>query len=112
MKYIYLVSICIIPVTVSAQATLDSSVIQLVNNFVDVIINPLILLLISAALLLFFWGLFRLLWDLSNGGTGAEGKQHILWGLIGLVIMISVWGIIELIANSIGSDTTVNVEQL
>ena len=96
----------------AAEVGLDSSVINLVQRFVDVIIDPLILLLFAVALLLFFWGLFQLILDLSNGGKGEEGKKHMLWGIVGMIVMFSVGGIINLIANSIGADdATVNVER-
>ena len=91
-------------------ATLDSSVVQLVQNFVDVIINPIITLAFTAAMLIFFWGLFQLVLNLANGGKGEEGKRHMLWGLIGLIIMFSVWGIINVIANSIGADAPTAIQ--
>ncbi|MFW0870883.1 MAG: hypothetical protein ACKKL4_00245 [Patescibacteria group bacterium] len=106
MKY-HTAFLFFLPAVVFADAiTIDQGVIQLINNFINAIINPMIVLLIAAALLLFLWGLLRLMIDLSNGGKGEEGKRHMLWGLVGLIVMISVWGIINLIANSIGAEVS------
>ena len=40
--------------------------------------------------------------DISNGGDGQDGKRHVLWGLVGMFIMFSVWGIIGFISETIG----------
>jgi len=31
------------------------------------------------------------------------GKQHMIWGIIGMAIMVSVFGIINLIMSTIGA---------
>ncbi len=74
-------------------------------KFVDVIIDPFITLLFAAAMLLFIWGLFQFMVDLQGGGDGKDGKQHMLWGIIGVTIMFSVGGIINLVSNSIGANS-------
>ncbi|MEK7107401.1 MAG: hypothetical protein AAB899_04425, partial [Patescibacteria group bacterium] len=38
--------------------------------------------------------------NLGEGGENTEGKQHMLWGLIGMLVMISVFGILALINNT------------
>ena len=83
---------------------------QLLQNFITVIIDPLVMLLFAVALLIFFWGLFQLMVDISQGNPGAEGKQHMLWGLVGLTIMFSVWGIIGIISSSIGAESDRHVQ--
>lgn len=79
-------------------------------KFVDVIIDPLITLLFAAAMLLFIWGLFQFMVDLQGGGDGKDGKQHMLWGIIGVTIMFSVGGIINLVSNSIGVNSQNGVQ--
>ncbi len=71
-------------------------------NSWTVIIDPFITLLFAAARLLFIWGLFQFMIDLQGGGEGKDGKQHMLWGVIGITVMFSVGGIINLVSNSIG----------
>ena len=74
---------------------------NLVNKFVDYIINPAILIIFAAGFFLFVWGLVQFLWNLDEGAQ-SDGKQHMLWGIVGMLIMISVYGIIGLIDNSFG----------
>jgi hypothetical protein len=36
-----------------------------------------------------------------------EGKKFLMWGLIGLFVMVSVWGIVALVSNTLGLENTV-----
>ena len=76
----------------------------LVNNLTRVLINPAILLLFAAALVLFAWGLVQFLLALSQGGKDANrGKQHMLWGIVGMFIMVAAYGILTVIQNTLTS---------
>ncbi|MDE1924720.1 MAG: hypothetical protein KGH79_00880 [Patescibacteria group bacterium] len=79
----------------------------LVNNFTRVIVNPIIALLFALGLLLFAWGIIEFLIGLNASGDSDKkesGKRHMLWGIIGMFIMISAWAIIKFIDSSIGSN--------
>jgi uncharacterized membrane protein YidH (DUF202 family) len=70
---------------------------QLLENVVQEIINPFLALLFGAALLVFLWGLFEFIRDAESEDKRNEGKRLMLWGIIGLVIMLSAYGIINLV---------------
>ncbi|MDZ4226471.1 MAG: hypothetical protein U1C66_03195 [Patescibacteria group bacterium] len=55
-------------------------------------------ILIGVALLFFFWGLVQYIRKPGGGEEkgGADGKKIMIAGLVGLFIMVSVWGIIRL----------------
>lgn len=69
------------------------------------IINPIIVVIFSIALVVFLFGLFQYLWK-SHGDPSAikEGSKHIGWGLLGMFIMFSVFGFLQIILNSIPVD--------
>lgn len=69
---------------------------QFINNLVRVVVNPLIQLLFAAALVYFIWGVFVYLKDSGNDASRTTGKQHMLWGIIGMAIMAGVFGILEI----------------
>jgi len=76
----------------------------LVNRVTTVIVNPLLILLFAAALLYFVWGVVRFLWALNTGGKDTKaGKQHMLWGLIGMFIMAAAAGILNLIEGTVNT---------
>ena len=75
---------------------------RFLNNFATAIVNPLIALLIGLALAYFLWGLATFLYNKDDAGGRAEGKRKIIWGLIGLFIMVSVLGIINIVLGTFG----------
>lgn len=73
---------------------------NLIGRFVDYIINPAILIVFAAGFFLFLWGLVMFLWNIEEGGENATGKRHMMWGIVGMLIMVSVYGIINIIDNT------------
>ena len=93
------------PKVAFADSTL--SVAQLMYKIDTYILNPLIKLGFVVALVYFFWGVVTYLKDRESGAIlGGKGKDtsHIVWGLLGLLIMVSAFGIMSAIKNILGSD--------
>ena len=98
-----------VPALAIAQE-LDAEVKGLLKRFVDAIVDPLVTGVFALAFLLFMWGLVQFMMSVSQGEPADTGKQHMLWGVIGLVIMFSVAGIINVITNSIGDTKSDPIE--
>ena len=79
-----------------AYASIDS----FIANVNKEIINPLILLLFAFALAYFLYGIFEFIGNQSNDEKKTAGKKHMLWGIIGLTIMMGVWTILGVILNT------------
>lgn len=67
----------------------------------QVILNPTIVLLFAVAVLYFVWGLVKYIQNSDEPGKRAEGAQHMLWGLIGLFIMVSAVAILKAFSDAI-----------
>ncbi len=65
-------------------------------SFAGDILNRVIPVLIALALVIFFWGLIQYI------RTHKAGKDIMIAGLVGLFIMVSVWGIIRIAQNTLG----------
>lgn len=65
------------------------------------IVNPLIMLVFALAVLFFVIGIIQMIVSGESSDARKKGGMHMLWGSIGMFIMISAWGIIHLIANTI-----------
>ena len=76
---------------------------QLLRNINSAIITPLIYLMFAGALVFFLYGVFVFIKNADSAEKRIEGGKSILWGLIGMFIMLSVKGIINLILGSIGA---------
>ncbi|MBI2482416.1 MAG: hypothetical protein HYV76_02570 [Candidatus Vogelbacteria bacterium] len=66
------------------------------------ILNPVITLLFAAALLYFLWGVFQLFSGEDSDEARIVGRRHMIWGVTGLFIMVAVYGILQIICNTIG----------
>ena len=80
------------------------AVTTLVRKFETLIVYPVIVVVFALGFFLFIFGLVEFLWKLNEGGDNKEGKQHMLWGIVGMLIMVSVWGILDILDNTFGLD--------
>ncbi|MDB5255266.1 MAG: hypothetical protein JWL92_642 [Candidatus Nomurabacteria bacterium] len=64
----------------------------------------------TLAFVVFLWGVFKFVRS-SEKTDKEEGKQFIYMGLIGLFVMVSVWGIIRIVTTTFGLDTAVPLLQ-
>lgn len=78
------------------------SITVLLGKINAVILNPLIVLMFGIALLVFFWGIFQFILRNDDETAREQGKKSMMWGLVGMFIMFSAYGIINLILNSLG----------
>ncbi|MEK6849045.1 MAG: hypothetical protein AABY01_00580 [Nanoarchaeota archaeon] len=69
---------------------------KFLGNVVTQIVNPIILLLAASAFVVFLWGVFEFIAHAGDETKRKEGRQAILWGLIGLVIIFGAYGIINI----------------
>lgn len=77
---------------------------SLLGKIMNIIVIPLVQLLFAVTIVIFFWGLFNLISKGDDPKARAEGQKHIMWGVIGMAIMVSVYGIIRVIGNTVGVD--------
>jgi len=80
-------------------------VIALVGRINEQVLNPLIILMFTVALILFVVGLYNFFGKRESADVLEKGKRHMLWGIIGMVIMVSVFGIMNFITGTLGVNT-------
>jgi len=74
----------------------------IIGNIVEHIINPIIGVVFALGFALFLWGVASFILKAGNQTDRDQGKNHMIWGLAGMLIMVAVGGIINLIRNSLG----------
>ena len=74
---------------------------EFIINVDKFVINPLILFLFALALVFFLYGVFEFIANLGNDEKKTTGKSHMLWGIVGLTIMMGVWTILGIILNTL-----------
>lgn len=85
----------------AGSGEMPENVTALLNQISAVIINPIIYMLLTAGFIVFIWGLVQFVSHLDNEEARSEGGKHMLWGIIGMVIMVGVVGIVNIIQNTI-----------
>lgn len=72
----------------------------------NALFNGFMWLFVALAVAVFFWGLIEYLADL--GGTGKKGSQGvklIFWSVIALFFMVSIWGVLRLLQQTLQVDS-------
>jgi uncharacterized membrane protein YidH (DUF202 family) len=72
------------------------------------IINPLIYFLFALAVLYFLYGVFEFMLNQENEEKKTTGKTHMIWGVIGITIMLGVWTILAVVVNTLGISGQIN----
>ena len=78
-------------------------------SFQSLIVNlyPLIAvriprILMGVALLVFIWGLVKFLNNAGDKKGLEEGRNIMIWGVLALFVMVTVWGLIFFIQDELG----------
>ncbi len=78
----------------------------LLKNIDNLILNPLIFLMFGVALVVFLWGVVQFIIAADSAEGRKLGRQRILYGIIGMFIMVSVYGILYIIIHTFGISST------
>lgn len=78
---------------------------EIVPKVVQNIVLPLVEFVFALAFVVFIWGLLGFFMNGEDTAKRANGQRHILWGVVGFVIMVSVYGIIRLVATTVGQSS-------
>ncbi len=68
------------------------------------LINTVVIPLIFAfVFFVFVWGVIKYFFiSMGNETKREEGKKFVMWGLLGMVILFSVWGLISILLSTLG----------
>jgi hypothetical protein len=72
-----------------------------ITKIIQYILLPIIEGFFLFTLLIFVWGVVGLIAHADDADARKEGSKHVLWGVIGLFIMISAYAIIRVIAATL-----------
>jgi hypothetical protein len=85
---------------------------SIINALTNSVVKSLATLFATAAMVAFFFGIVQFIWGARDGDAtkAKNGKNFMLWGLVGLFVMFSVWGIITYVQQIFGvTQNTINI---
>lgn len=76
----------------------------ILENIITELFSPLYQLAVAIAIVYFLYGAARFVYDLntSKADRQEDGRRHLLWGFVGLFILLSVGGILNLFGGIFG----------
>lgn len=103
-------ALAFLPLVALAQFGEISTFVAKISQFINSTLIPLVF---GIALLVFIWGVFKaFILGGADASSREEGQQLMLWAIIGFVLMVSVFGIVNMIANGLGFGGKENIENI
>jgi hypothetical protein len=106
LLFIFVVLGAVTPLVTKADPEADFTYIINIANLGIGVLALLIPVLIGLGLVFFFWGLVLFIANSGEEKGREEGKQKMIWGIVALFVMVSVWGFVALVQQLTGIDGT------
>lgn len=90
------------PFIAAAQVTDIQSFFQLALE----LINAVLPVFLALASIIFIWGVVTYITAAGDEEKRKKGQQRIMYGLIGLFVLVAFWGIVNVVVNTLGLSTT------
>jgi hypothetical protein len=99
MKKFILASLAAAPVFAFAQQLGNvETFMRSIGRLIDLAL-PMV---VALALLGFFYGLAKFVFNAGDDGAREEARSIMIWGVIALFVMVSVWGLVQFLGNALG----------
>lgn len=85
------------PFVVAAQTTV-SDVLDQVLGF----LNTAAAIVIALAVVYFLWGVTQYIMKAGDEEAQKGARDTMIWGIIAIFVMVSVWGLVNLLQNTFG----------
>jgi len=94
----FLVFFPFFPTLVLAQATDFASLVGIVVN----VLRSLVSVMFAAAVITFLAGVAMFIFKSDSEAERTKGKQIMVWGVVALFVMVSMWGLVNVIKLTFG----------
>jgi hypothetical protein len=89
------------------------TIVPFLNKVNALILNPLIELIFAISFVYFIYGIIKFVRTDADdkSATRSEARSAIMWGIVGMVIMFSVYGLIAFVLNTFGVSVNPTADQ-
>lgn len=103
--YIFLILFIIFPFLTFAESACpddgSTTLCSIIDEFGN-IATLIIILLMVVATVVFIYGVLKYILAGGSEQRKKEGQSMIMWGLIGLFILVAMWGLVIILENTFG----------
>lgn len=108
MKKVFATLLVLAPAVASAQAITDvNSLTYKLTNLGNTVIE----ILIAFAVIFIIYNVIRYIVNADDPGKKDPIGKAILWGIVGLFVILSIWGLVRILTNTFRTDTTAPTSQ-
>ena len=95
-------TILLLPGVAFAQTTPNTSVVLGIFQSAKNTINNILIIVFALALLVFGWGVVKYISSAGNPEKEKEARRFLWWGVIGVFVLASVFGLVNFIGTYFG----------
>lgn len=77
-----------------------------IDFLIGALIGPLFSLFLGAAVVFFLWNIMGIIRKSDQPEELAKMKERVIWGVVAIAVMVSVWGLVNFFTGSLKLDTT------
>ena len=84
-----------------ALAQINISDVDDLGGAIYYVLNLVFPILVAIAVFVVVWGIFKFVLNAGDEEARKTGRSLILWGVIGIFLMLSVWGLVNIVRSSV-----------
>lgn len=85
----------------AVDTTVSTALGNVLRPIITNIVDPILLLLFSVAVVVFVYSVLQLVLKPNDADARDNAKRSMMYGAIGMAIMLSAWGIVNFVANTV-----------
>ena len=101
-----IISFLVISVPAFAYALTPVTDVNTLRDKIIGIANVVTYILVAAAVLFIVWNVVRYMISGSGEESKSKAGLNILWGIVGLFIIVSIWGLVNILTNTFATTPT------
>lgn len=105
MKKIIALSFISTPFMASAQIAQGASTLSGLIAFLKDFLSTATVLILAAAVVYFLWNVFGYVMSAGDPEARKEKQSGIIYGIIGIAVMVSIWGLVTFLTSTAKLDT-------
>lgn len=102
-KFIIGASVWALPVLALAQTGTTDNAFDLLG-LISRVLNAIVPVLIAFAVVYFLYGVFKYVFS-DDEDAKDKAKEVMIYGIIGIFVMVSVWGLVNILGGTLNLDT-------
>lgn len=76
------------------------------------ILNSIVPFIIGLAVFVIIWGIFKYILHAAEEEKRAEARAYIIWGIVGVFFMLSIWGFVNILVNTFDLERTISGDKI